>query len=127
MKYLVKVFENVYKDNWEEGEVFGSYQRCLMYQTETEDLKKAVKDFADRYLRHDKKLYITDNFIHIDFTAKNTTHEFVLPTEEDIEKWKKDEIDLWNVEYMMDITKIEEATTAEILDAVGKDINIEKD
>ena len=129
MKYLVKVFEASYKDNWENGEIFNSYNKILMYQTETEDLKKAIEDFKHRFCHHDMKLYITDGMIHTDFTADvdPNSEMWIWPTEKKIESWKKGEVDLWDVEFQMHISKIEDVTTKDIIDAVGKDINIEED
>ena len=99
--YNVQITEVFYKDDYEEGEVFGTFQTISLGTKQTSDLAKAIHEFVDAYGDKDGKVFVDDNVIHMDFTKCPDDYGWREPTEKEVEKWKKGELDLYNVEYQM--------------------------
>ena len=99
--YNVQIIESFYKDDYEDGEVLGTFSTVTLETKQTDDVKKAIADFAARYGDKDGKVFIDDDIIHMDFMKCPDDYGWRDPTDEEVEKWKKGEYELYNVEYQM--------------------------
>lgn len=122
--FQVVYTERSYKDNFELGEVQGTYQNCLLSTKTTTDLKKAVADFIE-----DFKFYCDSGEVSVDgnvasmFAMKTVDVDgcWCTPTNEEIGKWKRGELDLWYVECCMtvhEMTVVEDKELQSIVDEV---------
>ena len=99
--YNVQITEVFYKDDYEEGEVFVTFQTISLGTKQTSDLTKAIREFVKAYGDKDGKVFVDDDVIHMDFMKCPDDYGWREPTEKEVEKWKKGELDLYNVEYQM--------------------------
>ena len=107
--FQVVYTERSYRDNFELGEVMGTYQNCRLSTKTTTDLKKAVADFIEDY-----KFYCDSGEVSVDgnvvsmFAMKTVDVDgsWCTPTSEELEKWRRGELDLWNVECCMTVHEI---------------------
>lgn len=100
--YRIQTTECFYEDDWEDGEVRGSFTIIPMETTTSKDPSKDIAEFAKNF-SEDGKVYVDDDFVHTDsmMMPNEDGYGWRKPTEEEIEKWKKREINLYNVEYQL--------------------------
>ena len=104
--YEYSICECSYQDDYEEGEVNGTFNVCTIDHGTTTDLKKTIADFkmkyaADSSLNDGEKIWLDEDFIHTDDMKAAGDWGWRKPTEAEIELWKKGKFELWNVEWQL--------------------------
>lgn len=119
--YNVQITEVFYKDDYEEGEVSGTFQTIPLSTKPTTDLAKAIREFADAYGDKDGKVYVDDDVIHMDFMkCTDDSGCWRDPSEKEVEKWKKGEYELYNVEYQMRVWEMRPIEDKELREKLGE-------
>lgn len=106
--YRIQTREAVYEDNYKTGEVDGSFYLTPLNSWISKNPKDDIREFAQEY-SNDGKIFVDDDIIHVDHMLMRDTEGaggFYKPTEEDIEMWKAGKINLFNVEYQMNISEM---------------------
>ena len=121
--FLYKIYENTYQDDYEHGEINGTYSSIFIEEGKVsgiEALAKRVGQFKYDYAQgEDPKIWIDDNFVHTDMMM--TADEdgcFYKPSDDEVEAWKKGDATLYNVEYCMHIYMIETLSQDELTTAL---------
>jgi len=125
-KYLAFFSEIFYEDNYEEGEVEGTCQWSDLGTQIFTSIAEAVKYFKER--AYGDKIETTsvngrDDEISSSTQMKAPDGEggsWRFPTGQDIAKWKKGEINLWNVELLMRLEALTPVSTEEIAEEIKK-------
>ena len=117
--YQVQIIEAYYEDDYENGEVDGTFQAIPLSTTTTDDPAEAVAAFAQLH-GTDGKVWVDDDMVHADSMKTATGYGWRKPTEQEIAAWTRGEMKLWNVEHQL---KIRELTPVEgeQLEALAKD------
>ena len=113
-EYIVEVMEISYVDNWEEGEIEHS---CEIHELETSSgfktPEEALQWFANKYgPMADSKMHKLcfdgrDTQFAFNASRKLGQHGWEKLTPEDEELWKKDRLDVFDVEWAAHIIKRE--------------------
>lgn len=125
-KYLASFSEIFYEDNYNEGEVEGTCQWSDLGTEIFTSIAEAVKYFKER--AYGDKIETTsvngrDDEISSSTQMKAPDSEggtWRFPTDQDIAKWKKGEINLWNVELLMRLEELAPVPVEEISEEIKK-------
>ena len=126
-EYSYKIYMNSYIDDYENGEVDGSYSSNLIEDGIARDkdvLVHKVAEFKSQYLPG-TQVWIDDSMVHGDMMMVHCSDGyFHKPTDEEVEKWKKGEQRLWNVEYCMHISVVRPIEEDELEDVLNGEVEI---
>jgi hypothetical protein len=100
--YRIQTTECFYEDDWEDGEVGGTFTIISMGTSTSKDPSRDIAEFVENF-SEDGKVYVDDDFVHTDSMMMPNVdgYGWRKPTEEEIEKWKAGKINLYNVEYQL--------------------------
>ena len=124
-----KVFDQNYKDNYDEGEVDRTFtSECIFSKTffdecSIENLLKKATDFIIKHFPVNNDFEISDNKIYFCFPMQslNSYNEFKNATDEELENWKNGKIDLYNREIVVEFYIINEIES-NLLEKVMNDV-----
>ena len=130
MKFMLSVLENFYLDDYNDGEVDGSFQINLIEQKFFSSIKEAVRHFYDQFGGSSRGIYKlneeTGVRFGISFMARSGEYGFEELTESEIEMFKNGEIRVYNVEYLAKIEEIKQVEDNDVnnaLEGIGFEIN----
>ena len=108
--YRATVSERSYKDNFENGEVDGTYQFTDIAEKVFDTIEEAVKWFKDNYESSAEDCFIfhEDNNVYAPRPMQTVDSDgsFMDASEATLEKWKDGKIDLYDVEYVLVLHKM---------------------
>lgn len=110
--YAVSIVEQSYKDNWESGEIEGTFQSVDLNDGHVfETPQEALRYFYNNYRGDLYGVYMIDDDETVKYGICSTAYAgqcgFEPANEEQLEAWKEGKIDLYNVEYILLINKVE--------------------
>lgn len=119
--FQATVFECYYEDNYEDGEVSGTFDIVQIASGVYPSVYEAVKDFIDKYHGSEfSKPEVVDDQVAFSAMKKEAEEDryanWADPREADIAAWKEGKINLWNVEYQCRIK--------EIVDVPAEDLDV---
>ncbi len=117
MKYLVVVNQNYFKDNYTNGEISGTFTRIKadekIFNTPEEAYQWFVKTYNGGVIEvidYGKEAKINSSYP----LQQLDEYGFHAASKEELELWKNDEINLWNVEYELSISELRNLTFEEM-------------
>ena len=125
MKYRVQVLEHYFKDNYQDGEVQGTYNIVELGQAVRDTLSEAIawaRELVEHQVSPDSGYgdIIGDGVICLGGrTAAVEKDYFRAPTAREIEDWKAGKIDLWSEDFQAVLTE-ERAVDNDDLEAAAK-------
>lgn len=110
--YTISISEQSYKDNWEKGEIDGTFQSVPINDGKVfETPQEALKYFYDNYRGELHGVYTIDDGETVKYgicsTAYAGRYGFEPANEDQLKAWKEGKIDLYSVEYILLINKVE--------------------
>lgn len=110
--YIASITEQSYRDNYESGEIEGTLVSISLNDDEKFDTPQEVlKYFYEYYYGNYGGVYVIDNDDSVKYgtsiIACAKTYGFEPASEEQLKAWKEDKIDLYKVEYTLQIKKVE--------------------
>ena len=127
-KYRVLITAASYKDDWENGEVDGTFQLWEVCEKTFGTIEEAVRWFKDMYeVTNDPSLAVfVDSYLNRFYApqpmqAVSRNEDFIKASESDIRDWKEGKTQLYNLEYWMDIKKITDVDGEELLAAAASE------
>lgn len=124
--FQATVFECYYEDNYEEGEVNGTFDIVQIASGVYPSVYEAVKDFIDKYhgSEFSKPEVVDDQVVAFSAMKKEAKEDryanWANPRETDITAWKEGKINLWNVEYQCRIKEIVDVPAEDLDVALAK-------
>ena len=120
-KYKANIYKSVYEDNYDDGLVDDSEQISLVVDSKYfATAKEAVEYFIDEFHTEtyfSKPEAVDNGDVRFSATLKKNDDgwfDFTEPTENDIELWKTNKINLWNVEYSLVLKVLEDVPEKEL-------------
>lgn len=115
-KYYAEIFESYYEDNFENGQV-GPFNRIKLESKSFESLSEAI-DYLKKNYGETYPLEIDEGIDHIicpvSMRKAHDYYGFEKATEDEHKQWEAGKINLYNVEYLMAIYRIEKVPIDEI-------------
>ena len=109
MKFIANVFENSFEDNYENGEQNGTFNRINIQTKTFETAEDCYHWFLKNYGKNGTEVVDTGSdpkIFAIRPIQSVKDNFFVNATDEEIAQWKAGKINLWNLEYELEILKV---------------------
>ena len=114
-RFFYELFESWYEDNYEEGQV-GPFNETKFESGTKDSIEEVLTWLKNNYGEGYPLEIIEDNKIVCPVAMRTTGHYgFEKATDEEIEKWKAGKINLYSVEYLLKIYRIETVTGEELV------------
>lgn len=114
-KYFIEIFESYYEDNYIEGQV-SPFNTIKIEEKSFETLADAIEHFKNTY-GENYPLELDENgdiICPVDMRRSNERYGFERATEEEKKKFEAGKINLYNVEYLMTIHKVDKVEAKEL-------------
>ena len=116
MKFLVKVFEESYQDDWEEGEVAGTLYTVKVDEKMFATAQDAVKWFRDNYEHKDYKCGVMGDILVCPQPVQAVRDGYFYDAPEEIVKeWQAGKRRLWNREFRFRLQKVEDFSEGDMM------------
>ena len=130
MRFRLSIYERSYLDDYNNGQIYGTFNSSLLYEKIFRTIQGALRHFNEEFEGSRRGIFKindgVDIMFSISFMAKEDQSGFEEATESEIELFEKGKIQLYNVEYIATVSEIKSVSEEEIdnaLEGIGFEIN----
>lgn len=129
MRFRLSIYERSYLDDYNNGQIYGTFNSSLLYEKIFRTIQGALRHFHDEFEGSRRGIFKindgVDIMFRISFMMKKDQSGFEEATESEIELFEKGKIQLYNVEYIATVSEIKSVSEEEInnaLDGIGFEV-----
>ena len=129
MIFRLSIYERSYLDDYNNGQIYGTFNSSLLYEKIFRTIQGALRHFNEEFEGSRRGIFKINDGIsimfRISFMAKEDQSGFEEATESEIELFEKGKIQLYNVEYIATVSEIKSVSEEEIdnaLDGIGFEV-----
>ena len=129
MRFRLSIYERSYLDDYNNGQIYGTFNSSLLYEKIFRTIQGALRHFNEEFEGSRRGIFKindgVDIMFSISFMAKEDQSGFEEATESEIELFEKGKIQLYNVEYIATVSEIKSVSEEEIdnaLEGIGFEV-----